>query len=393
MVLSVVIGRRRWGGSSDGSGGLFDSSSVWRRWFLMVVGAYDIDVAGLINKALPEQLGCQDAAGVTIWISGPSPESVAVRSGSGRFSHFHISILQEGIRPSMELWSTAYAPVLLVIGIKTVATISYENWFCGDNSFTRIVSYYSMLLYCRRYTVQVNHCCALHDNCYDLQLGRKKCDLEFCKCAEQATDPESCVLTDFSCAMLGVVGQQAYTEAAFYNEPDDFEKLVPAIHGVDEAILQLYEKCPRVMLSIKSCSIIADRCLVRNDQYSCRKDLANCLHKAVKLQDTGVCWNTLNDIDVQHAENDTTPLAMKVNHSNFEVPNQKWKRFASSEAAQKQQHSAGSSINNRVHIIIAAATASVAISTLFLSLFQRVCNNRKCQVAVVTRNEEDVGNE
>ncbi|VDL83251.1 unnamed protein product [Nippostrongylus brasiliensis] len=84
MVLSVVIGRRRWGGSSDGSGGLFDSSSVWRRWFLMVVGAYDIDVAGLINKALPEQLGCQDAAGVTIWISGPSPESVAVRSGSGR---------------------------------------------------------------------------------------------------------------------------------------------------------------------------------------------------------------------------------------------------------------------------------------------------------------------
>ncbi|WKY01506.1 hypothetical protein Q1695_015481 [Nippostrongylus brasiliensis] len=34
MVLSVVIGRRRWGGSSDGSGGLFDSSSVWRRWFL-----------------------------------------------------------------------------------------------------------------------------------------------------------------------------------------------------------------------------------------------------------------------------------------------------------------------------------------------------------------------
>ncbi|VDO45582.1 unnamed protein product [Haemonchus placei] len=63
---------------------------------------------------------------------------------------------------------------------------------------------------------RVNHCCALHDNCYDLQLGRENCDQNFCDCLKRATAPDTCAATELKCLAIKKVGQQAYFDAASY---------------------------------------------------------------------------------------------------------------------------------------------------------------------------------
>nr|CDJ84135.1 Phospholipase A2-like protein [Haemonchus contortus] len=151
-----------------------------------------------------------------------------------------------------------------------------------------MISYNSMTGPCWKYAAQVNHCCALHDNCYDLQLGRENCDQNFCDCLKRATAPDTCAATELKCLAIKKVGQQAYFDAASYEEPPSFVKIVPHIDGVENDFLLLYQECPQVMLTIKSCSLIANICM-KNEEENCEQNLSECVQQAADLQNSQQC--------------------------------------------------------------------------------------------------------
>ncbi|VDP04064.1 unnamed protein product [Heligmosomoides polygyrus] len=102
---------------------------------------------------------------------------------------------------------------------------------CGSSSTTSL-SFSSS-------TSLLNHCCALHDNCYDLQMGRESCDKNFCDCLKRATASGSCLATEIKC--------HAYYDAASYREPPDFVKVIPSIDGIEKDIEYIYQECPKIM--------------------------------------------------------------------------------------------------------------------------------------------------
>uniref|UniRef100_A0A7I4YFD1 Phospholipase A(2) n=1 Tax=Haemonchus contortus TaxID=6289 RepID=A0A7I4YFD1_HAECO len=183
---------------------------------------------------------------------------------------------------------TILTVVLRITTVNSVAELSLENWFCGQNLVTRMISYNSMTGPCWKYAAQVNHCCALHDNCYDLQLGRENCDQNFCDCLKRATAPDTCAATELKCLAIKKVGQQAYFDAASYEEPPSFVKIVPHIDGVENDFLLLYQECPQVMLTIKSCSLIANICM-KNEEENCEQNLSECVQQAADLQNSQQC--------------------------------------------------------------------------------------------------------
>ncbi|EYC23340.1 hypothetical protein Y032_0015g2601 [Ancylostoma ceylanicum] len=216
--------------------------------------------------------------------------------------------------------------------------ISLENWFCGQMGISRLLSYNSMSGHCWKYAVadgyctpanvftpdhlfleammfelarnsknqriflgdqllaQVNHCCALHDNCYDLQLGRHWCDNNFCDCLKHATEPDVCQATNLKCRFVKVHGQQAYHDAASYKEPPDFVKIFPKVNGTQKEFQILYEECPQVMLTIKSCSLMANLCLEDDSQEKCLFKLDECVRQAAVLQNIEKCHTAAKHI-------------------------------------------------------------------------------------------------
>ncbi|VDO45581.1 unnamed protein product [Haemonchus placei] len=74
---------------------------------------------------------------------------------------------------------TILTVALRITAVSSMAELSFENWFCGTDTMTRMISYNSMYLDAGG---SLNHCCAIHDNCYGLQLGRENCDQNFCDC-------------------------------------------------------------------------------------------------------------------------------------------------------------------------------------------------------------------
>lgn len=183
--------------------------------------------------------------------------------------------------------------VVFAMIVRGVAEIQLENWFCGQNQLIRLMSYHSMIGDCWKYAPQVNHCCALHDNCYDLQMGRESCDKNFCDCLKRATASGSCLATEIKCHVSKSIGHQAYYDAASYREPPDFVKVIPSIDGIEKDIEYIYQECPKIMLSIKSCSLIANICLKRTASEDCKQHLADCIHQTAKLQNTENCWKAV----------------------------------------------------------------------------------------------------
>nr|CDJ92998.1 Hypothetical protein CBG00662 [Haemonchus contortus] len=158
---------------------------------------------------------------------------------------------------------------------------------------TRMISYNSMMLdgggSCWKYAARVNHCCAIHDNCYGLQLGRENCDQNFCDCLLRATAPDTCVATALKCLATIEGGEEAYLNSATYQEQLDFVKIVPNINGIEKEFLLLYQECPLVMETIKSCSLLTNIC-INNEEENCEQNLSECVQQAADLQNSQQCW-------------------------------------------------------------------------------------------------------
>uniref|UniRef100_A0A8R1I7B4 Phospholipase A2 n=1 Tax=Caenorhabditis japonica TaxID=281687 RepID=A0A8R1I7B4_CAEJA len=60
--------------------------------------------------------------------------------------------------------------------------IAPELWHCGSDMTTRNYSYQTAASDCPSLAAALNHCCAVHDDCYGQQSGQEKCDEDFCEC-------------------------------------------------------------------------------------------------------------------------------------------------------------------------------------------------------------------
>ena len=93
------------------------------------------------------------------------------------------------------------APFLGSGGSNSKAMLIPKNlWHCGSDGFTSDYSYSVVeescptlagktLLYSHDesadlFTAAINHCCAIHDDCYGQQFPREMCDQDFCKCTK-----------------------------------------------------------------------------------------------------------------------------------------------------------------------------------------------------------------
>uniref|UniRef100_A0A7I4YGH8 Phospholipase A2 n=1 Tax=Haemonchus contortus TaxID=6289 RepID=A0A7I4YGH8_HAECO len=187
---------------------------------------------------------------------------------------------------------TILTVALRITAVSSVTEFPFENWFCGTDTMTRMISYNSMMLdgggSCWKYAARVNHCCAIHDNCYGLQLGRENCDQNFCDCLLRATAPDTCVATALKCLATIEGGEEAYLNSATYQEQLDFVKIVPNIDGIEKEFLLLYQECPLVMETIKSCSLLTNIC-INNEEENCEHRLSECVQQAADLQNSQQC--------------------------------------------------------------------------------------------------------
>ncbi|EYC23349.1 hypothetical protein Y032_0015g2604 [Ancylostoma ceylanicum] len=135
----------------------------------------------------------------------------------------------------------------------------------------------------------VNHCCAVHDDCYGVQMGRDLCDDNFCSCLKNATEPDGCGVTDMKCFLVQLFGQKAYDDSASFVGSLEFPMIFPTINGTNREFQTIYEQCPQVKLTIKSCCLIANLCLEKGNLSECSVELDGCVQQAASMQNTEKC--------------------------------------------------------------------------------------------------------
>ncbi|RCN43866.1 hypothetical protein ANCCAN_10138, partial [Ancylostoma caninum] len=103
-------------------------------------------------------------------------------------------------------------------------------------------------------------------------------------------------VTDLKCLVVRLLGQQAYDDSASYEEPPGFVKIFPTIDGTHQAFHNLYDQCPHVKLTIKSCCLIANLCLERGNQSNCPLELDECVQQAAVMHNTSKCYRAAKHI-------------------------------------------------------------------------------------------------
>ncbi|EGT59631.1 hypothetical protein CAEBREN_00583 [Caenorhabditis brenneri] len=165
--------------------------------------------------------------------------------------------------------------------------IPQENWHCGSDAFTRNLSYNAVSPHCPSLTAALNHCCAVHDDCYGQQKGQAKCDEEFCECNRMVTrlpteEGYKCRgTTSDSCDVVKVFGIFAYGNSNYSDPENSGAGVVPAspktLPEAEGDYLNLYSKCPHVNITLASCSFNFDLCALSHSPDFCANDLCHCM--------------------------------------------------------------------------------------------------------------------
>uniref|UniRef100_A0A1I7TNY0 Phospholipase A2 n=1 Tax=Caenorhabditis tropicalis TaxID=1561998 RepID=A0A1I7TNY0_9PELO len=137
----------------------------------------------------------------------------------------------------------------------------------------------------------LNHCCAIHDDCYGQQNGQNKCDEEFCECNRMVTrlpteEGYKCrATTQDACVILQLFGGFAYGDSN-YTDPAKGSgnvlmtpKTLPKTEG---DYMNLYSKCPHVNITLASCAFNFDLCALAHSADFCANDLCHCMLDAAE---------------------------------------------------------------------------------------------------------------
>ncbi|CEF62599.1 Phospholipase A2 domain-containing protein [Strongyloides ratti] len=87
-----------------------------------------------------------------------------------------------------------------------------NKWYCGTDSIMHGIAKTVTINSCTldEY-VLINRCCYHHDNCYELKLGKERCDKQFCKCMKVKSKTCKLLTLGFCFATEGY-GLDAYKE-------------------------------------------------------------------------------------------------------------------------------------------------------------------------------------
>ncbi|CAI5441968.1 unnamed protein product [Caenorhabditis angaria] len=164
--------------------------------------------------------------------------------------------------------------------------IDRSNWHCGSDNFSRNFTHSEIAKNCPSLAGAVNHCCAIHDDCYGQQKGQDFCDEQFCECNRAATRlPTSqavkCRQTlGESCTILKLLGFWAYGDSNYTN-PEKHANVKPispkSVTEIEEDYLYLYQACPHNNITLASCSINFDVCTDVHSIDFCAADLCHCI--------------------------------------------------------------------------------------------------------------------
>lgn len=146
--------------------------------------------------------------------------------------------------------------------------IPKKLWRCGTEGFIADQSILRVNETCPLAAAEFNHCCAIHDDCYNNQRGQSACDDKFCACMdyhvkndEEAAKCES--ETKSACAMVIAFGEGPYNGAGKKaGKPVKKEMLrVPEeIPSVGKEFMNVFEKCDTQHATISSCALNHDLC-------------------------------------------------------------------------------------------------------------------------------------
>ncbi|EFO92717.1 hypothetical protein CRE_15700 [Caenorhabditis remanei] len=145
-------------------------------------------------------------------------------------------------------------------------------WRCGSDFVTKM-AIKQINNTCPLAAAEFNHCCAVHDDCYDGQRGQKHCDRQFCECLEYhvATDPNAANcgnLTKMVCPLLSYYGRFAYDDSRDSKNSSVTESPVAAeslkvptqIPHLSEPYVEIYASCDEQHATIASCALNNDLC-------------------------------------------------------------------------------------------------------------------------------------
>ncbi|CAI5447765.1 unnamed protein product [Caenorhabditis angaria] len=165
-----------------------------------------------------------------------------------------------------------------------------KNWYCGSGRteyFARKVAKLYQMAPSAMYSY--NHCCAVHDDCYDQQLGKEWCDQTFDACnwlistqlAEKHIYP-TYVWSLGAGLAVKLFGGGPYKEAGR-------TKVIPYNPSQNKKIKMIYplifKHCPLQIATFSSCAMQFDLCSSRNLSH-CEHFLQSCLHFSRAQRDT-----------------------------------------------------------------------------------------------------------
>lgn len=172
----------------------------------------------------------------------------------------------------------------------TLFGIPKDLWRCGTSPYIKrlIVSHINRT--CPLAAADFNHCCAVHDDCYDNQRGRDHCDVQLCNCMEyhvaNSDGAAKCgEVTPIACAQVKALGQDAYDASVLAQNPLGRRKeelRVPeAIPEISEQYSKLYGMCETQHATLASCALNVDLCYRtpsdKKPHEECLLNLLRCL--------------------------------------------------------------------------------------------------------------------
>uniref|UniRef100_A0A8R1EV26 Uncharacterized protein n=2 Tax=Caenorhabditis japonica TaxID=281687 RepID=A0A8R1EV26_CAEJA len=130
----------------------------------------------------------------------------------------------------------------------------------------------------KAFTADINHCCAIHKNCYINQREQETCDVNFCKCFDNLIahnkDSKPCKpVTDSACSGVKIYGQNSYLNL---KDSKFNHKNVPSVPKIFQEYSKLYNECPHQMVTLSSCALNHDICMAKKKK-NCALPLIQCL--------------------------------------------------------------------------------------------------------------------
>lgn len=167
-------------------------------------------------------------------------------------------------------------------------------WYCGSGNLMEKLAQWVSTSVCKD-NYAVNHCCAIHDDCYNhgklyMFMKKVRCDISFCWCLFNAMSGVGCVPASFlACDLVQVHGILAYTMSAV-----EFKGTQALPSNFGHKFIDFYSRCTEVQYTTSSCVLFYNR-----DGHS-KKSIENlkaCMSSLRgSLEESKPCLKQLNDL-------------------------------------------------------------------------------------------------